>query len=167
MSKLTPAAVAALVLTTSLGAPAVASASPTTADTASTSSVMPLSGKWRACDFTNLKWVPNPGYARPVAHVGTDGAGNVVATVDIATAQPNARYDVRIVQTPRPSSGCAAGAPGVLSGGLPTDGAGAGSVTIDGPVAPGATGAWVLVDLPSGSSQTPSEFYTSEFIAAI
>ncbi|BBZ26220.1 hypothetical protein MMAD_05150 [Mycolicibacterium madagascariense] len=128
---------------------------------------MPLSGKWRACDFTDLKWVPNPGYARPVAHVGTDTAGNVMATVDIATARPNTRYDVRIVQTPRPSSGCAAGAPGVVSGGLQTDAAGGGSTTVVGPVATGATGAWVIVDLPSGSSQTPTEFYTSEFIAAI
>ncbi len=167
MSKLTPAAFGALILLSSLGLPAVASAAPATEHPAVMSSAMPLSGKWRACDFTDLKWVPNPGYARPVAHVGTDAAGNVMATVDIATAQPNAVYEVRVIETPRPSSGCAAGAPGVVTSGLQTDAAGAGSVTVVGPVATGATGAWVIVDLPSGSSQTPTEFYTSEFIASI
>jgi hypothetical protein len=167
MSKSSSTTVAAVlaaafsVVWMSLGA-SVASASP-----ASMSTPMPLSGQLRACDFTALKWQPNPGYARPVAHVGTDGAGNVVATVDIDTGQPNTLYDIRVVQTPRPSSGCAAGAPGVITGGVQTDDAGVGHATVQGPAAKGATGAWVAVELPSGLSQTPAEFYTTEFIASI
>jgi hypothetical protein len=170
MSKLTLAKFAA-VLTASIGAVALgtagAAATPTSLGAASASSPMPMSGQLRACDSTALKWAPNPGVARPVAHVGTNGSGTIVATVDIDTAQPDTLYAVRVVQTPRPSSGCAAGAPGVLSGGLQTDAAGVGHVTIQGPVAAGATGAWVAVELPSGSSQTPAEFYTTEFIASI
>jgi hypothetical protein len=38
---------------------------------------------------------------------------------------------------------------------------------VQGPIASGATGAWVIVERPSDHSQTPAEFYTSEYIAAI
>ena len=72
------------VVSMSLGAP-IASAAP-----ASMSTDMPMSSQWRACDFSALKWVKARGDARAVAHVNTDGAGNVTATVDIATAQPDA-----------------------------------------------------------------------------
>lgn len=138
-----------------------------TAAPASMSTAMPLSSQWRACDFSKLAWVSAVGDARAVAHVGTNGAGMVAATVDMATALPNTHYDVRVIQTPRASNGCAAGASGVLVGGVQTDGLGAGTTTIAGPAAKGATGAWVIVELPSDSSQTPVEFYTSEFIASI
>jgi hypothetical protein len=148
------------VVSMSLGAP-IASAAP-----ASMSTDMPMSSQWRACDFSALKWVKARGDARAVAHVNTDGAGNVTATVDIATAQPDAFYDIRVIQMPRPSSGCAAGAPGVLNGGVQTNDVGAGSATVTGPAAKGATGAWVIVELPSGASQLPDEFYTTEFVAA-
>jgi hypothetical protein len=134
---------------------------------AGTSTAMPMTAQWRACDASPLKWVKAQGYARPVAHVGTNGAGDVVATVDIATAAPGTLYQVRVIQTPRPTNGCEAGAPGVLTGGLQTDANGAGSTTVQGPAAKGATGAWVVVELPSEYAQTPAEFYTSEFIAAI
>jgi len=30
-----------------------------------------------------------------------------------------------------------------------------------------ASAAWVIVERPSATSQTPAEFYTSEFVAAI
>jgi hypothetical protein len=133
----------------------------------SASSPMPLSSKWRACDFSQQKWVPAVGYARPVAYVGPAGDGSMVAKVDIATALPNTRYDVRVIQAPRPSIGCAPGQPGVLTGSVQTDGVGAGSVTLQGPVESGKTGAWVIVERPAPSSQTPAEFYTSEFIATI
>ncbi|TPG29608.1 hypothetical protein [Mycolicibacterium hodleri] len=129
-------------------------------------SVMPLSSNWRACDGTLLKWVDAVGDARATAHVGAH-SGAVITTIDMATALPNTHYDVRVIQVPRSPMGCEAGAPGVIVGGLQTDAAGVGSTTFQGPVQSGATGAWVIVERPSGSSQTPAEFYTSEFATSI
>jgi hypothetical protein len=159
MRKLTQAAViaAAGVLVIS---PAIASAAP------GSTAVMPLIGKFRACDFTLEKWVNAHGYTRGVAHLSTSGP-NVVATVDLATAEPNTNYDVRIIQTPRASIGCAPGAPGVITGSVQTDAGGAGSTTLQGPIESSATGAWVMVQRPAPYSQTPAEFYTSEFIGSI
>jgi hypothetical protein len=134
---------------------------------ASASSPMPLSAKWRACDFSQQKWVDARGDARAIAYVGPAGNGSIVAKVDLATALPNTRYDVRVIQAPRPSIGCAPGAPGVLTGSIQTDDVGAGSVTLQGPVDAGKTGAWVILERPAANSQTSAEFYTSEFIAAI
>ncbi len=53
----------------------------------------------------------------------------------------------------------------MLTGAVQTDAVGAGTTTIAGPAANGSTGAWVVVERPSDSSQTPAEFYTTEFIA--
>jgi hypothetical protein len=156
MVKLTSAKVAAVAAALLASSTAVASAA----------SPMPLSSQWRACDFTKLAWVSAVGGTRIVAQVSASGS-TVVAHIDAALAPPNTHYDVRIIQTPRPSIGCAPGDPGVITGGLQTDDAGVGSVTVQGPIASGKTGAWVIVDLPAPNAQTPAEFYTSEFIAAI
>lgn len=158
---------AALIGVGSLASSVTATAPQASAAPASMGSAMPLSSQWRACDFTKLKWVSAVGDARPVAHVGTNGAGMIVATVDMATALPNTHYDIRVIQAPRASLDCGPGAPGVLTGGVQTDAIGGGTTTVAGPAASGATGAWVIVERPSGSSQTPAEFYTSEFIASI
>ena len=163
--KLTPTtwfAVAAALVTSAVVTTPPAGAAPGTA-----SSPMPMSGQWRACDFSKLKSVDAVGYARPVAHIRTDGSGTLVATVDIATAVPNTRYDVRVIQMPRPSLGCGPGAPGVVTGTLQTDAIGGGSTTFGGPVASGATGAWVILERPSPYAQVPAEFYTTEFVASI
>ena len=125
--------------------------------------VMPLSSQWRACDGTDLRWVRAVGYVQGTAHVGVD-SGSVITTVDMATATPNTHYDVRVIQVPRYPMGCAAGAPGVIVGGLNTDATGAGSTTLRGPIQSGATGAWVMVERPSDSSQTPAEFYSTDFV---
>jgi hypothetical protein len=159
--------VAALIGAGSLASSMMMTAPQASAAPAAMGSAMPLSSQLRACDFTKLKWVSAVGDARPVAHVGTNGAGMVVATVDMATALPNTFYNVRVIQAPRASLNCGPGAPGVLTGGVQTDAIGGGTTTIAGPAASGATGAWVIVERPSGSSQTPAEFYTSEFIASI
>jgi hypothetical protein len=156
-----------LAKVTSLGVALIAATMSLTPPVASASSPMPLSAKWRACDFSQAKWVDATGYARPVAYVGPSGDGSVVAKVDMATALPNTSYAVRVIQMPRASIGCAPGDPGVIAGSLTTDGAGAGSVTLQGPVASGKTGAWVVVERAASNSQTPAEFYTSEFIASI
>jgi hypothetical protein len=156
MNKLTMAKAAALGGALLVASTAVAAAA----------SPMPLSSQWRACDFNKLAWVPAVGEARMVANIGSAGS-TVVAHVEAAVARPNAYYTVRIIQTPRPSIGCAPGDPGVVTGGLQVDAAGNGSVTVQGPIAVGKTGAWVVVDRPSEYSQNPAEFYTTEFIADI
>ncbi|MET0474362.1 MAG: hypothetical protein ABW001_06940 [Mycobacterium sp.] len=127
---------------------------------------MPMTGQWRACDFSKQKWVEAVGYARPTAHL-TNDSGTLKATIDINSALPFTHYDVRVIQTPRASIGCAPGAPGVITGGLQTDGVGAGTVALQGAVASGATGAWVIVQRPAEHSQTPAEFYTTDFVAPI
>lgn len=129
--------------------------------------IVPLPSAFRACDFTVLSSVGSVGTARAVANIASTGSGRVVATVDIAPAKPNTYYGVRVIQTPRPSIGCAPGAPGVLTSGLQTDDMGAGTATLEGDVEPGATGVWVIVERASEFSQTPAEFYTSGFIASI
>lgn len=156
MNKLTGAKTAALVAALLAASTAVAAAA----------SPMPMSSQWRACDFTKLKSVNAVGDARMIAEVTSSGS-TVAARVDAAVARSNAYYTVRIIQTPRPSLGCAPGDPGVITGGLQVDAAGNGSVTVQGPIAAGKTGAWVVVDRPSEYSQTPAEFYTTEFIASI
>jgi hypothetical protein len=119
---------------------------------------------FRRCDFSDKMYTGPTGYARPTAVVHTTGS-EVIADVQIATAIPNTPYDVRVIQMPRSSaSGCNAGDPGVIAGVLLTDPAGAGSVTVRGPVASGATGAWMYITRPGEFSQTPAEFYTSDFV---
>lgn len=147
MTKLTPtvflAAAASslgLLFATSVAAPHAAAAPPS-----ASAAVMPLSSKFRACDFTPLSWVNATGYARATAHVASTGTGTLVAAVDINTAVPNTHYDVRVIQMPRPSFGCAPGAPGVVVGSLQTDAVGAATTTLQGPLQSGATGAWVIV----------------------
>ena len=92
----------------------------------------------------------------------------LIADVRIVTAIPNTPYDVRLIQMPRSSaSSCNAGDPGVTAGVLLTAGVGAGSVTVRGPVASGATSAWIFISRPGEFSQTPAEFYTTDFVASL
>jgi hypothetical protein len=122
---------------------------------------------FRRCDFSDKAYTGPTGYARPTAVVHSSGS-EVIADVQIATAIPNTPYDVRVIQMPRSSaSGCNAGDPGVIAGVLLTDPAGAGSVTVRGPVASGATGAWMYITRPGEFSQTPAEFYTSDFVVPL
>jgi hypothetical protein len=121
----------------------------------------------RRCDFSADTHVGPAGYARPTAVVHRSGS-QLSADVQIATAIPNTPYDVRLIQLPRSSAaGCNPGDPGVIAAVLWTDGAGAGSVTLRGPVASGATGAWMSISRPGEFSQTPAEFYTSDFVLSI
>lgn len=162
MTKLTHTAIVAMALSLMAINPAPASAAPEQTGAIE----MPMTSRWRACDFTLLKWPSAVGYGRGFAEVSSS-AGTMTTNVTINTAVPNTHYDVRVIQTPRPSIGCDPGAPGVLSGGFQTDGVGVGGVSLVGPVASGATGAWVVISRPAAHSQTPEEFYTTTFIAAI
>jgi hypothetical protein len=122
---------------------------------------------FRRCDFSTNTHIGPTGFARPTALVRSTGS-DVIADVQIATAIPDTPYDVRVIQMPRSSaSGCNAGDPGVIAGVLLTDDGGAGSLTLRGPVASGATGAWMFISRPGEFSQTPAEFYTSDFVVPI
>jgi hypothetical protein len=96
------------------------------------------------------------------------GSNEIVADVDIATAIPFTRYDVRLIQMPRPSSApCNAGDPGVDASALVTDAAGAARTTVRGTVETGATGVWIFISRPDAFRQAPAEFYTTDFIADV
>jgi len=154
-----------LAAATVVAAPLAATFAPGAGEASAGSTLLPLSQILRRCDFSETNYNGPTGYARPIAVLHTDGS-TVVADVQIATAIPGIRYDVRLIQMPRPSSqSCNGGDPGVSLAPMFTDGAGGGAVTVAGPVAPGATGAWVFISRPDEFSQNPAEFYTSEFVA--
>jgi hypothetical protein len=129
--------------------------------------ILPFAQTLRRCDFSANMHTGPTGVARPTALVHSTGS-EVIADVAIATAVPDTPYDVRLIQVPRPSSAsCNAGDPGVTGGVLFTDGAGAASVTVGGPIVSGATGAWVFISRPGEFSQTPAEFYTTDFVVPL
>ena len=125
---------------------------------------LPFAQTFRRCDHSANTHTGPTSYARVSALVRSTGS-EVIADTQIATAEPNTPYDVRVIQMPRPSaSGCNAGDRGVIAGVMMTDGGGAGSISLRGPVASGATGVWMYVSRPGEFSQTPAEFYTSDFV---
>jgi hypothetical protein len=122
---------------------------------------------YRRCDFSANTHTGGAGYARATAVLHTTSS-EIVADVQIATAVPGTHYDVRLIQMPRSSATpCGAGDPGVAVGALDTDEVGAAATTVRAPIAPGATGAWLFVSRPGEFSQTPAEFYTTDFVAKI
>lgn len=125
---------------------------------------IPMPAVYRLCDFTGKTYISPRGYGQAVAFVGTS-QHQVVADVQLFTARADTRYNVRLIQTPRPSLTCAGGDPGVLATTMDTDATGAATLTLKAPMLPGTTGAWVFIDLGSEFSQTPEEFYTSDFMA--
>lgn len=162
MRKLTSAILVAVAAALPLTNVAVASAAP-----ARDAVQVPLASRLRACDASHLSNVFARQYGRAFAELTTPGSNTVAASVTIATGMPNTHYNVRIIQVPRPSNNCAPGEPGVVAGSFETDAAGAGGVSVVGPITSGATGAWVALDRPAANTLTPAEFYTSDFIAAI
>ena len=64
---------------------------------------VPLGSRYRACDFTPHLGTPehSEGFAFAVLSVS---GGAVTAKVSIDKGLPNTRYDVRLIQAPRPSS---------------------------------------------------------------
>lgn len=144
---------------------AVAEAIPASA---SNGTVVPLRSVMRACDFNPLQWVG--GVNRGAATSVIRGAGGTV-TADVHLSEPGspgAHFDVSLIQAPRGSSSpCGSGGPGVAVGSLDTDGAGQATTTVQDRIQSGTTGAWVLIQQPSPYSQTPVEFYTSDFVAPI
>ena len=122
---------------------------------------------FRLCDFSSKTHIGPTGNAGPSAMVRNTGS-EVIADVQVVRAIPGTVYVVGLVQMPHSSAvGCNPGDPGVISGVLTADAMGNGSVTLRGPTAPGATGAWMYLSRPGYLSQTPDEFYTSDFIVPI
>jgi hypothetical protein len=130
--------------------------------------VVPATTTLRRCDHSAAQYVSARGYGTASAVISTTEPNKVVANVRIEVAQPFTQYNVRLIQMPRPSwSTCAAGSPGTTVGTLFTDVAGVGTTTVQGDIQSGATGAWVFIERPGEGSVVPSEFYTSDFVAAI
>ena len=122
---------------------------------------------FRLCDFSTKTHVGPTGNAGPTATVRTSGA-EVVADVQVVRAIPGTVYVVGVVLMPHSSAvGCNPGDPGVISCVVTADDMGNGATTIRGPIASGATGVWMYLSRPGYLSQTPDEFYTSDFIVPI
>jgi hypothetical protein len=121
----------------------------------------------RRCDFSETDFNGPTSWGRPLGVIRSNGS-TVSADVQIATVLPDFPYAVRLIQVPRPSSApCWGGDPGVALATLYTDGAGAGAVSLQDQIEPGATGAWIWITRPDPFSQNPAEFYTTDFIAQI
>ena len=155
------AAVAAVVMATQAALLTVG------AGTATAGTLMSFAQIFRRCDFSTNTFTGPTGMARAIAEVSTR-PNEVVADVDIASAIPFTRYDVRLIQMPRPSSApCNGGDPGVDATAFVTDAAGAAATTVRGAVEPGATGVWIFISRPDAFRQAPAEFYTTNFIADV
>jgi hypothetical protein len=137
------------------------------ADASSAGTVVPLIPKFRACDFTWAINVATNGKGTGQTLISKTAPNQVVAQVQLIAAEPQAHYNVRLIQSPRPSAGCADGDVGVTASGIDTDGSGGGVLTLQATIAANMTGVWVFIDRPSPHSQRPIDFYTSEFIASI
>ena len=137
------------------------------ADTADGGTFAPFAQWLRRCDFSKTDFNGPTGNGRPQAVIRSDGS-TVTADVQIATAIPNIRYDVTLIQAPKPSSSaCLGGEPGVALVAMQIDNAGNGRVTVQDNIEPGATGAWVYISRPDAFSQKPAEFYTTDLIVPI
>ncbi|RAV11652.1 hypothetical protein DQP55_13570 [Mycolicibacterium sp. GF69] len=127
----------------------------------------PMNQVLRRCDFSETDFNGPTGYARTKSIIRSNGS-DVSADVTMDTAIPNTRYDVRLIQVPRPASApCSGGDPGVATAPLFVDGVGHGAVSVHDTIEPGATGVWVFISRPDAFSQIPAEFYTSDGIAKI
>jgi hypothetical protein len=130
--------------------------------------ILPFSMVLRRCDFSDDAHMGSIGYGSGFAIIRTTESNKVTAEVHLQSPELNTHYDVRLIQVPRPSwLSCGPGDPGTAVDALVTDAAGTATVTLQDDRRPGATGAWVLIERPQAGSQTPGEFYTTDFVAAI
>lgn len=134
----------------------------------SAATTVPLRSILRACDFSPIPRAAAENYATTSAVIRVSG-GTVAADVKLAEpGSPNTHFDVSLIQAPLAStSSCTSPGPGVAVGGLDTDGVGQAAATVQDSVRSGTTGVWVFVRRPNPYSQTPTEFYTSDFVAPV
>jgi hypothetical protein len=130
--------------------------------------IVPMRSILRACDFSPIpdRASTDPGTASAVIHVN---GGTVTADVHLAEpGQPGTHYDVSLIQVPLASSAsCDVPGPGVAVAGLDSDGVGVGNTTVRDGLRSGTTGVWVFIRRASAISQSPAEFYTSDFPASV
>lgn len=165
ISKLSRRAFPAVLAVVSALNPAVAAAVPAGTNGGT---VVPLRSILRACDFSPIPGGAAQNRAATSSVIRTTG-GTVSAEVQLSEpGSPGAHYDVSLIQAPRGSSApCTSPGPGVAVGSLDSDGVGQASTTVQDSIRPGTTGVWVFIRQPSPYSQTPAEFYTSDFVASV
>jgi hypothetical protein len=127
---------------------------------------MILLATMHTCDFQPVDHAIGRAGATPLAEITTD-RHSASAHIDLTNGTPNVHYVVRLIPAPHAVLGCLAGDPSITTGTLRTDDSGTGSATLQAHLASGTTGMWLAVDLPSTHSQTPAEFYSSNYIATV
>jgi hypothetical protein len=122
----------------------------------------------RACDYSPIPPGASVNNATTAAIIRVTG-GTVSADVQLSeTSSPGTHFDVLLIQAPRASTlPCTSAGPGVAVSGLDTDGVGQGAATVQDSIRSGTTGVWLFVRRASPYSQTPAEFYTSDFITPV
>jgi hypothetical protein len=135
---------------------------------AESGTLVPMRSIFRACDFTPIPDRASMDRATASTVVHTNG-GSVSADVHFAEpGAPNAHSDVALIQAPRASSSpCDGPGPGVAVGSLNTDGAGIANTTVSDSLRSGTTSVWVFIRQANPYSQSPQEFYTSDFKANV
>ncbi|BBZ56432.1 hypothetical protein [Mycolicibacterium phocaicum] len=149
-------AVSALPVATLVAAPAEAAGT----------SRQTLMSRTYTCDRQPINYMKFRFPAVPTAEITSDGR-TATAHIEMLDGARNAQYTVRVIPAPHASLGCLPGDPSIATGALSTDGFGNGSSTVQLSVAPGISGVWVAVDLPQAHSQSPAEFYSSDFVASV
>jgi hypothetical protein len=145
--------------------PAVAAAAPTGT---SGGTLVQLRSILRACDYSPISTGASVNNATTAAVIRVTG-GTVAADVQLSeTSSPGTHFDVILIQAPRASTlPCTSPGPGVAVAGLDTDGVGQGATTVRDSIHSGTTGVWIFIRRANPYSQTPAEFYTSDFIAPV
>jgi hypothetical protein len=156
---LTISALARCVVPVTIGL--AGSAVPASADSGT---VVPMRSILRACDFSPIPDLASTSRGTASAVIHASG-GAVTADIHFAEpSAPGAHYDVNLIQAPRASNApCDGPGPGVAVGALNTDGAGVANATVRDSLRSGTTGVWVFIRQASPNSQSPAEFYTSDF----
>jgi hypothetical protein len=125
-----------------------------------------LMSRTYTCDRQPINYMKFRFPAVPTAEITSDGR-TATAHIEMLDGARDAQYTVRLIPAPHATLGCLPGDPSIATGTLSTDGFGNGNSTVQLSVAPGTTGVWVAVDLPAPHSQSPAEFYSSDFVAAV
>jgi hypothetical protein len=133
-------------------------------------SFVPLRSMFRTCDFTAINNGAAPAQSdAAVSAIIRKNGGTVSAEVHLSEpTSPGTHFNVSLIQAPRPASAsCYTPGPGVAVGSLDTDGAGQATTTVQDSIRSGTTGVWVFVQRPNPYSQSPLEYYTSDYVTPI
>ncbi|WP_231973825.1 MULTISPECIES: hypothetical protein [unclassified Mycobacterium] len=135
----------------------------------STATAVPLKSVLRHCDFSQASVSPRitrEGFASGMTAIRTTGSAVYAEIHLLNTDQPGGHYQATLIELPRPTSaGCGEGDPGTVSSEIDLDARGEATMLRQCLVEPGTTGIWVSVQRPNPHSQSPLEYYSSEFVA--